>query len=205
MFLVLFHPRDWNKVSFYLRANVHPLLIYPSPILIYSSNTKYFHQETIDCLSEKQSDLISCLDDLALIHHLWTNKHVACNHGRPAGLVAVSQAWRFSGLGSYLRIARSDTTFFYGVERSFEIFSFQFSTLQDNSLILLIGNNTVSDFVISYVAAHLGSTFVLAADGWWWRKHFCAVVPGALFESTAADWRPFNCNHSFRFFAKHSW
>jgi len=53
-----------------------------------------------------------------------------------------NEIWRFRGQGSYVRIRRTDTLF--GKNPKADYLGFKFSTLQDNSLIFLVGNSTVS-------------------------------------------------------------
>lgn len=62
---------------------------------------------------------------------------------RSSGLVT-QQIWRFRGLGSYIRIRREDTPFLTTQEAPAHYVGFTMDTLQANSLLFLVGENTVS-------------------------------------------------------------
>nr|XP_026696566.1 laminin subunit alpha-5 isoform X4 [Ciona intestinalis] len=69
-----------------------------------------------------------------------------------------NQVWRFSGYGSYVRIARSDISFLNN-NAGVHFIGFKFETLQDNSLLFLVGQTTDQFIALEVVDGKLVMTW----------------------------------------------
>nr|ABY40628.1 alpha 3,4,5-laminin [Ciona savignyi] len=83
---------------------------------------------------------------------------------RVAGLGS-NQVWRFSGFGSYVRIARSDINFLNNNAGSVHFIGFKFETLQDNSLLFLVGQTTEQFMALEVVNGLLVMTWNFGFPG----------------------------------------
>uniref|UniRef100_H2YNX4 Laminin G domain-containing protein n=1 Tax=Ciona savignyi TaxID=51511 RepID=H2YNX4_CIOSA len=76
-----------------------------------------------------------------------------------------NQVWRFSGFGSYVRIARSDINFLNNNAGSVHFIGFKFETLQDNSLLFLVGQTTEQFMALEVVNGLLVMTWNFGFPG----------------------------------------
>nr|CAB3263372.1 laminin subunit alpha-5 [Phallusia mammillata] len=126
-----------------------------------------------DVMQNRQAD--ACVSGLSLNHEsmgFWNYKsYSGPKPGRnclisPAGLLAApttddgaglpsQQIWRFRGLGSYIRIAREDTPFLTTQQAPAHFVGFTMETLQDNSLLFLVGQSTEQFMALEVVDGKL--------------------------------------------------